>query len=140
MHTIRQIVQDRGLVQVEPAATVLEVAERMTRARVGAVVVMSGRKLAGIFSERDLMSRVVVAGRDPRATPVAEVMTRDVVTATLEESVEACEQKMLRQGCRHLPVIADGGVIAMLSVRDLLRDEIDEQVEENRALRAYIQQ
>ncbi len=140
MHTIRQIVQSRGLVIVSPETSVLEVARRLTEARVGAAVVLRGHELVGIFSERDLMGRVVVAGKDAARTPVSQVMTQDVITASLDEPVVACEQKMRRSGCRHLPVVADGRVIAMLSIRDLLSDEIEEQAEENRALRAYIQQ
>jgi CBS domain-containing protein len=73
-------------------------------------------------------------------TRVEEVMTRDVVTADLHESRDACLQKMQRRGCRHLPVLAEDRVIAMLSMRDLLRDEIEEQVEEIRHLRAYVYQ
>jgi CBS domain-containing protein len=67
-------------------------------------------------------------------------MTHEVVTAGLDESVERSLQKMQRAGCRHLPVVHDGRVISMLSMRDLLRDEIEEQGEEIRHLRAYIQQ
>ena len=76
------------------------------------------------------------------ATPtrVAEVMTREVVTATLDDRVERCLEKMRSVGCRHLPVVADGRVIAMISMRDLMRDEIEEQVEEIRGLREYIHQ
>ncbi len=67
-------------------------------------------------------------------------MTDKVVTAGLDEPVERCLEKMRRAGCRHLPVVHDGRVIAMLSMRDLLKDEIDEQDEEIRHLRAYIHQ
>jgi CBS domain-containing protein len=140
MHTIERVLHRRGLVVVSPDVSVLEVARRMTDERVGAAVVVDGDALAGIFSERDLMARVVAPERDPASTPVAEVMTRPVVTAELGETVSACEQKMRRAGCRHLPVVADGRVIAMLSIRDLLSDEIEEQVAENRELRAYLHQ
>jgi CBS domain-containing protein len=86
------------------------------------------------------MTRVVVPGLDPATTRVAEVMSREVVTAELREPREQCLEKMQRHGCRHLPVMAGGRVIAMLSMRDLLRDEIEEQVEEIRHLRAYVHQ
>ena len=86
------------------------------------------------------MTRVVVAGRDPYATRVEAVMTHRVVTAGLDETVERCLEKMRRADCRHLPVVHDGRVISMLSMRDLLRDEIEEQIEEIRNLRAYIHQ
>jgi CBS domain-containing protein len=140
MHTIRQILARRELVSVAPETSVLDVARRMAAHRVGAAVVADDGRLAGIFSGRDLMARVVVPMRPTDATPVGQVMTTPVVTAGLGESVAVCEKKMRDAGCRHLPILADGRAIAMLSMRDLLWDEINEQVEENEALRAYIHQ
>jgi CBS domain-containing protein len=140
MHTLRQVIQRLNLISAEPEALVFDVALAMSDGRIGAIPIIEGERLVGIFSERDLMTRVVVAGRDAHMTRVCEVMTHDVVTACLDESVERCLQKMQRAGCRHLPVVHDGRVISMLSMRDLLRDEIEEQGEEIRHLRAYIQQ
>lgn len=140
MHTIQKVLEGRGLVTAPLDVTVLDLARRMTTHGVGAAVIVAGDRLVGIFSERDLMSRVVVAGLDPAITAVAEVMTTDVVTAELDESVATCEQKMRRAGCRHLPVMSRGQLVAMLSMRDLLRASLEEQAAENRALRAYIHQ
>ena len=140
MHTLRHVVQRLNLISAQPDAPVIDVAIAMSEGRIGAIPVMDGERLVGIFSERDLMTRVVVPGRDAQATRVEEVMTHRVVTASLDESVDRCLDKMKSAGCRHLPVIHDGRVVAMLSMRDLLRDEIDEQVEEIRNLRAYIHQ
>jgi CBS domain-containing protein len=140
VHTLEQILRNRNLLAAHPADPVLEVLRRMTDARVGAVVVIEDERLVGVFSERDLMTRVVVPRCDPAATPVGDVMTREVMTADLSEGRDACLQKMQRRGCRHLPVLANGHVIAMLSMRDLLWDEIEEQVEEIRHLRAYVYQ
>ena len=140
MHTLRHVVQRLNLISAQPDAPVIDVAVAMSEGRIGAIPVMDGERLVGIFSERDLMTRVVVPGRDAEATRVEEVMTHRVVTASLDESVDRCLDKMKSAGCRHLPVIHDGRVVAMLSMRDLLRDEIDEQVEEIRSLRAYIHQ
>jgi CBS domain-containing protein len=112
----------------------------MTEARVGAIPIVEGEELVGIFSERDLMTRVVVARRDPERTLVADVMTREVVTATLEEHVDFCVEKMRKVGCRHLPIVSAGRVIGVLSMRDLLRDELEEQGDEIRHLRAYLHQ
>ncbi|HSJ97443.1 MAG TPA: CBS domain-containing protein [Myxococcota bacterium] len=140
MHTLEQVLRTRHLVAAAPSEVVLDVLRRMTEAHVGAIAVMDGEWLVGVFSERDLMTRVVVAGRDPRTTPVERVMTREVVTADLHESRGECLAKMQRRGCRHLPVLSGGRVISMLSMRDLLRDEIEEQVEEIRHLRAYVYQ
>jgi CBS domain-containing protein len=140
MHTLEQVLRHRNLLAAQPGESVLDVLHRMTLAKVGAVTVLAGERLVGVFSERDLMTRVVVAGLDPAATPVDAVMTRDVITAELHETREQCLEKMQRRGCRHLPVMAAGRVIAMLSMRDLLRDEIEEQIEEIRHLRAYVHQ
>jgi len=140
MRTLRQVIQRLNLISAEPEAPVFDVVVAMSDGRIGAIPVIEGERLVGIFSERDLMTRVVVAGRDPRTTRVVEVMTHEVVTAGLDESVDRCLHKMQRAGCRHLPVVHDGRVISMLSMRDLLRDELEEQGEEIRHLRAYIQQ
>lgn len=140
MHTLQNLFQRRALVSAAPDHSVLQVAQRMVESRVGCIVILDGDRLVGVFSERDLMTRVVVPGREPSATPVSEVMTREVVTARLSDRVDRCEEKMRRAGCRHLPVLADGRVIAMLSMRDLLRDELDEHLAENRELRAYLHQ
>jgi CBS domain-containing protein len=140
MHTLEQVLRNRNLVAAHPSDSVLAVLHRMTHAKVGAIALVDAAELVGVFSERDLMTRVVVIGLDPAATPVGEVMTRDVVTADVHETRDECLQKMQRRGCRHLPVLANGQVIAMLSMRDLLRDEIEEQFEEIRHLRAYVYQ
>jgi CBS domain-containing protein len=140
MHTLKRMVQRLHLISAEPDATVMDVAVTMSEGRIGAIPIIEGERLVGIFSERDLMTRVVVSGRDAHETRVEEVMTPKVVTAGLDEPVERCLEKMRRAGCRHLPVVQDGRVIAMLSMRDLLKDEIDEQDEEIRQLRAYIHQ
>jgi signal-transduction protein with cAMP-binding, CBS, and nucleotidyltransferase domain len=140
MHTLAHAFRSRGLVSARPEEDVLTVARRMCDAGVGAIVVLAGESLVGIFSERDLMTRVVVAHRDPGDTPVSAVMTREVSTAAIEDRVDACEEKMRRAGCRHLPVLADGRVIGMISMRDLLRDELEEERHEIRELRAYLHQ
>jgi CBS domain-containing protein len=140
MHVLAQVIRSRGVVSARPFESALEAASRMTEAKVGALVVLDGDVLVGIFSERDLMTRVVVAHRDPAATPISAVMTRDVVTAEMEDRVDACEDKMRRAGCRHLPVLAHGRVIGMISMRDLLRDELEEERHEVRELRAYLHQ
>ena len=140
MHTLRQVIQNQKLIHAAPTATVFDVAALMSGARVGCIPVLEGDRLVGVFSERDLMTRIVVEGVDPRSTPVSSVMTREVITASLDDRVERCLDKMRSCGCRHLPVVAEGRVIAMVSMRDLMRDEIEEQVEEIRGLREYIHQ
>ena len=140
MKKVGDIVRGRQLLFVADSATVYEAACYMADKKIGAMPVLAGDRLVGVFSERDLMTRVVVAGRTAESTRIGEVMTREVVTADLDESRDECLAKMQRAGCRHLPVLAHGHVIAMVSIRDLLWDEIEEQVEEIRQLRAYVWQ
>ena len=140
MHRLRSLIRRQQVVHAAPDATVQEVAVLMTRSHVGALPILDGERLVGIFSERDLMTRVVVARRDPETTPVSEVMTTQVETATLEEHIDFCLDKMKLVGCRHMPVLADGHVIGVVSMRDLLRDELAEQDDEIRNLRAYLHQ
>lgn len=140
MDKIKSLLRPAGLVSASPRATVHEVSECMTNARVGAIAILDGRRLVGIFSERDLMTRIVVPGRDPREVRVAEVMTGDVVVASPNDRRSECLDTMRRRGFRHLPIVEDGEVVAMLSMRDLLRDEIKEQGEEIESLRAYLHQ
>lgn len=138
MRTLRQVVQRLELISAQPDAPVIDAAIAMSEGRIGAIPVIEGERLVGIFSERDLMTRVVVPGLDATTTRVEQVMTHKVVTAGLDEPVERCLEKMHRAGCRHLPVLHDGRVIAMLSMRDLQKDEIRVQDEEIQHLRAHI--
>ena len=140
MHSVQHIMQTRNLLTTSPDTSVYDTAFLMTRRGVGAVSVVDGDLLVGIFSERDLMTRVLVPGLDPRTTLVSSVMTRDVITAELHDRTTSCMQKMKARSCRHLPVLSGGRVIAMLSMRDLMRDEIEEQSDEIRHLRAYLHQ
>jgi CBS domain-containing protein len=140
MHRLRSLIRRQQVVHAAPDASVQEVAVLMTRSQVGALPILEGERLVGIFSERDLMTRVVVPRRDPETTPVSEVMTQQVETASLEEHIDFCLDKMKRVGCRHLPVLAEGRVIGVVSMRDLLRGELAEQDDEIRNLRAYLHQ
>jgi CBS domain-containing protein len=140
MHRLRSVLKRRRIVSSPPDAMVHEVAVIMTRSHVGAIPIVEGERLVGIFSERDLMSRVVVPNRDPHTTPVSEVMTTQVVIATPQEHVDYCVEKMKRVGCRHLPVVVDEKVVGMVSMRDLLRDEILELDHEIQSLKAYLHQ
>jgi CBS domain-containing protein len=140
MHAIRHVIRPHRLVTAPPTASVLEVARTMTDARVGAIPIVEDGRVVGVFSERDLMTRVLVAGLDAKRTRVREVMTHDVLTAAPEDTRSECLERMRAARCRHLPVLEEGRLIAVLSMRDLLRDEIEEQNEEIQGLRAYLHQ
>lgn len=138
MAQVRDIVQNRVLFHVEEDETVAEVARQMAEVRVGAILVLKHGELRGVFSERDLMLRVVLQRLNPESTPVCTVMTREVATvdecASLEEAMEA----MHRQGCRHLPVTRQGEVSGFLSMRDLMDFQLAQQSEELHHMKAYI--
>jgi signal-transduction protein with cAMP-binding, CBS, and nucleotidyltransferase domain len=138
MSKVEDIVRDRQLFYVEEGKTVADVARRMTDLHVGAIIVLCEGKLRGVFSERDLMKRVVAEGRDPMATLVEDVMTRDVVTVEECASLEDAMELMQANSCRHLPVTRGSQVTAFLSMRDLMNEELARKTEELHHMRAYI--
>lgn len=118
--------------------TVLETVRVMVERNIGAVPVLHNGRLVGIFSERDLMKRVVAEGRDPRSTCLAEVMTDDPLTVNMNEEVESCMDLMRRHSFRHLPVCHEGQLVGMISLRDILLQDLSEKNDEVRMMRAYI--
>lgn len=118
--------------------SVREAARYMTERRVGAVSVLEGTRLVGILSERDIMGRVVAAGRDLDQTSVGDVMSRDLVVAQVGDSHEDGLRKMKQAGCRHLPVVEQDRLVGMVSQRDLLQIDLTEKDEEIRWLNAYV--
>ncbi|MFA5915488.1 MAG: CBS domain-containing protein, partial [Burkholderiales bacterium] len=94
---------------------------------VGAVLVMDGTRLVGIFSERDYARKIALKGKSSSDTPVSEVMTRQVVFVTSAQTNEECMALMTEKRARHLPVIDNGRVIGVLSIGDLVKDAISEQ-------------
>jgi len=113
--------EHRALAVVNDQLTVAEAAAMMAGQGIGAVVALRDGGMSGIFTERDLLVKVAAAGLDAATTQVAEVMTTDVATITVDDSVEAAVAKMRDGGFRHLPVVdGSGEPFAMLSLRDLI--------------------
>jgi CBS domain-containing protein len=110
----------------------------MAEKNVGAIAVLDGSRLVGIFSERDVITRVVAKSLDPRTTPVDQVMTKNLIVAEAEENEESCLRKMKAANCRHLPVVSGGNVIGMISLRDLLQVELSERDEKLEYLTSYL--
>lgn len=137
--TIYELVNSQQTHTVEVGHTVLEAAQIMVHHNIGAVPVQRDGDLVGIFSERDLMKRVVAAGRDPGATLVDHVMTEDPLTIHPGESVENCMVLMRHHGFRHLPVCDGKKLVGMVSLRDLILHDLTEKDYEVRMMRAYIQ-
>ncbi|HEY8147570.1 MAG TPA: CBS domain-containing protein [Vicinamibacteria bacterium] len=138
MKTIGGLVAGREIFHVRSDQSVRDAARYMTDRRVGAVSVLDGTRLVGILSERDVMGRVVARQLDPDRTPVAEVMTKDLVVAQGDESHEEGLRRMKQAGCRHLPVVDGDRLVGMVSQRDLLQIDLSEKDEEIRWLNAYI--
>lgn len=121
---IHDVIAEKGgqVLTVSVSATVREAVRQMNEAGIGALVTVSREgRLAGIFSERDVLRRVVDQGRDPDRTRVTEVMTTPVVTIAPAMPVDDAMQMMTRERVRHLPVVLRGELIGMISIGDLLR-------------------
>lgn len=135
---ISDLLKNQVTVSAKSQQTVLEIAHLMVEHNIGAVPVLQDGKLIGIFSERDLMSRVVVEGRDPGKTRVSDVMTEDPLTVAPNDSLETCMTLMKRHGFRHLPVCAGRELKGVISLRDILLHNLDEKDDEVRMMRAYL--
>ena len=139
MATIRDLISNRTIHYVQPTQTVFEAASYMVDRNVGAVPVLDDTKLVGIFSERDIMRRVVTEGRDPLTTRIADVMSTDLRMVGPGASSEEAMCVMQSHGVRHLPVCEGHTLVGFLSLRDLLRCHLDEKSGEAEMMRAYIQ-
>ncbi len=121
-----------------PSASVLDAVSEMNRLRVGCIVVLEDGRLAGIFTERDILRRVVGDGLDPRKARVADVMTGEVITIPPQTSIEETMTIFTDKRCRHLPVVADGRLIGLISIGDLSRWLVDMHRAEAEHLKNYI--
>jgi CBS domain-containing protein len=138
MGTIRQLLKDRQTYTVEGQQSVLDVAKFMVERKIGAVPVLDGGKLVGIFSERDIMKRVLVEGKDPKKAKVSDVMTPNPLVVTADESFDNCMILMKQHGFRHLPILDGAKLLGLVSLRDLLLHEVDEKDGEVKMMRAYM--
>jgi len=136
---IYDLINNQDTYRADGLQTVLEVVEAMVARNIGAVPVLENGTLVGIFSERDLMRRVVAEGRDPRFTRIKEVMTTGPLTVSPRETVENCMILMRRHGFRHLPICDGQHLLAVVSLRDVLLHDLTEKDHEVRMMRAYIQ-
>ncbi len=135
---ICDLLKNQVVISGSPHQTVLELARLMVAHNIGAVPILQDGRLVGIFSERDLMNRVVVAGLDPAHVHVSQVMTEDPMTVQPQDSLETCMTLMRRHGFRHLPVCADHDLKGFVSLRDILLHDLDEKGDEVRMMRAYL--
>ena len=129
MKTVAQLLElkPKGIVAIAPEVTVLDAIKLLAEKNVGAVLVMDGPRLVGMFSERDYVRKVDLKGKSSANTPVSEVMTREVVFVTPAHTNEDCMALMTDKRVRHLPVVANDRVVGLLSIGDLVKDIISEQ-------------
>ena len=125
MRQIGEIIEGHPLFHVPSTASVRDVARTMSERNIGAIAVLDSGKLVGIFSERDVLTRIVAEGRNPDDTRVDSVMTKDIIVAAPADDINEALQKMHEYNCRHLPVVQGGNLVGMISIRDLLQVDDD---------------
>ncbi len=131
MKTARQLLEIKGseILSTSPDATVFEALGVMADKRVGALVVMAGDQLVGIFSERDYARGIVLKGKSSKDTPVSDIMTPQecLITVGPQETVENCLALISNKRIRHLPVLENGKMLGVLSIGDLVKETIEYQ-------------
>jgi CBS domain-containing protein len=140
MRTVRQLLEGKtpGVFAIGPESPVLDAIRLMAEKRIGALLVMQAGTLAGIVSERDYARKVVLQGRSSRETPVRDIMTAEVVSVRLDDSVERCMGLVTDRRIRHLPVLENGHVVGVVSIGDLVKAVIEDQQVELDQLQRYI--
>jgi len=138
MHSIHDLVKGRKTHYVSEQQSVLDVARMMVEHNIGAVPVLRDGMLVGIFSERDLLKRVVAEGLDPAKTLVGEVMTPDPLVVEPTETVEHCMVVMKQHSFRHLPVCQAHKMVGIVSLRDIMLHDLEEKDDEIITMRQYI--
>jgi CBS domain-containing protein len=140
MVTVRELLNAKPdkLWTVSPNATVYEALQILAEKDVGALPVVDGGRLCGIFSERDYARKIVLMGRTSRETPVAELMVRAVVCVAPSDSIQDCMALMTERHIRHLPVLRDDVLIGIVTIGDVVKHVIDEQEHTIEHLERYI--
>ena len=138
--TIATLLEGKGtsVCTVPHTVTVAEAVQEMNRHKIGSILVMNGAALAGIFTERDALSRVIGANLDPKTTPVAKVMSGNVLTIDPDTTVQQVMDLFAERRCRHLPVVRDGRLTGLISIGDVSRWVANIHRAEAESLRSYI--
>ncbi len=140
MKLIQHLLDNKGrnIISIKSDASVLDAIVLMADKGIGSLVVMDDGDLTGIVTERDYARKVIIKGRASDTTPVADIMTKDVTTASSAMTVNKCMAIMTAIKCRHLPVVDDGELVGMISIGDLVQAIIADQQEEIEQLESYI--
>lgn len=128
----------RALHAVSTSVTVFEAVQKMNQHKVGCVLVMNGDQLAGIFTERDVLTRVVTSKLDPHLTPITQAMSANVLTIAPEATVQEVMDIFAEKRCRHLPVVQNGKLTGLISIGDVSRWVANSHRAEAESLRQYI--
>ena len=140
MKTVQQLLDSKRhrLISVSPDSTVLDVLKLMAEKEIGAVLVLDGEQLAGIFSERDYARKVLLQGKSSKETPVREIMTEKVVCVQPEQTIEDCMGLMTDKRIRHLPVLDSKKVVGVISIGDVVKEMLSEKEFVIKQLESYI--
>ena len=140
MKTVKQLVEEKPhkLLSVTPRMSVFEALQKMAEFDVGALVVLEGDRLVGIFSERDYARKLILHGKSSKETRIEEIMTTRVVCIGPDRSAEECMALMTDKRVRHLPVLEDKKVVAVISIGDVVREMIEDQKHTIEQLEQYI--
>jgi CBS domain-containing protein len=140
MKLVRDLLADKGseVWGVAPDSSVLDALRVMAERRVGALLVLEGETLVGLFSERDYARKVVLMGKSSRQTPVKDIMSTDVVCIAPEEDIDECMALMTDNRIRHLPVMNDGKLQGIISIGDVVKAAIAEREQVIQHLERYI--
>lgn len=141
MKTLQQLLDSKKhkeVISIPPHRPVFDALVILAEYEIGALVVLDGDKLVGVFSERDYAREIVLQGKSSKTTHINEVMTANVITAKLSDTVEQAMSVMTEKRVRHLPVLEGGKVVGVLSIGDLVKETIEYQQRLIQQLESYI--
>lgn len=139
MSNVRTLIENKSHVaSIGVEGSIVEAAMLMNEKNIGSLVVTEGEKVVGIFTERDCLKRVVAAQRDPANTQVGEVMTAPVAVCRLDTSLEECKAVMTEKRIRHLPVVEEGKLVGIVTIGDVIAQEVVKHEETIEYLNQYI--
>jgi CBS domain-containing protein len=140
MKLVKHLLDNKGgeVVTIDEDASVVDAIRLMADRSIGSLLVMRGEELRGIVTERDYARKVILKGRSSETTPVKEIMSTALVTATPEQTVNDCMTLMSEKRIRHLPVVVENKIIGLISIGDLVQAIISDQREAIEQLENYI--
>ena len=140
MSTVSEIIGQKGgmVLSVDQGDSVFDAISLMTEVNVGAILVKKRDSISGIFTERDYLQKIALDSKSSRETPIGEVMSSPVITASPHDSVQHCMETMTSCRCRHLPVVEGGKLLGIVSIGDLVKKMLEEKETEVKQLNQYI--